>query len=102
MRDDDDRAAVAAQLEHLLRRLLLELGVTTGERLVDEKDLGIEVARRRRSRVRAFMPARVRLERELDVLAELCELDDRLGQVARARRAGGRTRDSRAGCSPDR
>ena len=48
---------------------------------------------------RAFMPLGVRPEGELDVLAELRELDDRLGQLARARRASDRTRGTRVGRS---
>ena len=41
--DEQDRAAVAADVAHLAEALLLERGVADGEHFVDDQDLGLEV-----------------------------------------------------------
>ena len=61
----------------------LKRGVASGERLVDEQDLGIEEHGDRRREAHAHA-ARVGVHRQVEVLVELRELADLVGELGQA------------------
>ena len=73
--DEQDRPAAAADLAHLPEALLLELGVADRQHLVHDQDFRLQV-RRHRERQPDVHPAGVPLDRRVEELADLGELDD--------------------------
>src|SRR5206468_1366235 len=86
VRDEHDRLPRPAELCDLRVTLVLEVLVTDGEHLVDEKDVRIDVHRDGEAEARRHA-ARVRLDRRVEEAAELREALDlrhrRLGLLTR-------------------
>ena len=75
MRDEQDRLAAALELGELVQALVREALVADGENLVDQQHVGIDVDRDRESEPHVHA-RRVGLDRRVDELLHLGELDD--------------------------
>ncbi len=77
VRNEDQRGAAAAQLAQSLEALLLKVDVPDRERLVDDHQVGVHVDRDRERKAHEH-PARVRLDRLIDEVAQFSEGRDTL------------------------
>ena len=73
--DEEDGAAVAADLVHLAQAFLLESRISDREHLVDDKDFGLEVGSDGESQPHVHA-ARVALDGRVEELLDLGEVDD--------------------------
>ena len=75
MRHEQDRLAAALELRELVEALVREALVADGEHFVDEQHVGIDVNRDRETEPHVHA-GRVGLDRRVDEILELGELDD--------------------------
>ena len=75
MRDEQDRLAAAAELRELVEALVREALVADREHFVDQQHVGIDVDRDGEAQPHVHA-GRVGLDRRVDELAQLGEVDD--------------------------